>query len=83
MMPTLREDFQQRRDRGVEMLGRIAHQGIPTAITRGEAGALLAERANLREALEAIVVRCEEGDPRSDWLPTIASIAKEALRVNA
>ncbi len=33
----------------------------------------------LREALEAIVIRCEEGDPRTDWLPTIARIAKEAL----
>ena len=30
-------------------------------------------------ALEAIIIRCEEGDKRSDWLPTIASIAKHAL----
>lgn len=33
----------------------------------------------LREALEAIIIRCEEGDKRTDWLPTIASIARHAL----
>ena len=33
----------------------------------------------LAEALESIIVRCEEGDRRIDWLPTIASIARDAL----
>jgi len=27
--------------------------------------------------LEAIIVRCEEGDRRSDWLPIIAQLAKD------
>jgi hypothetical protein len=30
-------------------------------------------------ALEAIIIRCAEGDKRTDWLPTIASIARHAL----
>lgn len=34
----------------------------------------------LTEALHAIQIRCREGDPRIDWLPTIDHIATEALR---
>lgn len=34
--------------------------------------------ARARKALEAIIVRCEEGDKKSDWLPTIADIARRA-----
>ena len=33
----------------------------------------------LTKALESIIVRCDEGDPRSDWLPVIAGIARSAL----
>ena len=33
----------------------------------------------VRANLEAIVIRCEEGDPKSDWLPIIARLAREAL----
>jgi hypothetical protein len=33
----------------------------------------------LEAALQAIMVRCEEGDKKFDWIPTIASIAREAL----
>ena len=32
-----------------------------------------------REALEAIIIRCEEGDKNFDWRSTIADIAKRAL----
>lgn len=32
----------------------------------------------VKRNLESIVVRCEEGDPRSDWLPIINRLAKEA-----
>lgn len=34
----------------------------------------------LAEALKAIIIRCEEGDPRFDWRKTIISIANIALR---
>jgi hypothetical protein len=37
------------------------------------------ETRRLRQALEAIIVRCEEGDQRTNWLPTIADIARRAL----
>lgn len=30
-------------------------------------------------ALEAIIIRCEEGDKRTNWLPTIASISSVAI----
>jgi 8-oxo-dGTP pyrophosphatase MutT (NUDIX family) len=33
----------------------------------------------LREALDSIIVRCEEGDKRTDWLPTIQRIAERAI----
>jgi hypothetical protein len=33
----------------------------------------------LEAALRAVIVRCEEGDKKSDWLPTIANIARAAL----
>jgi len=33
-----------------------------------------------KSALDSIIIRCEEGDKRSDWLPIINSIAKNALR---
>jgi hypothetical protein len=32
-----------------------------------------------REAFDAIILRAEEGDPRTDWLPTIALLAREGL----
>lgn len=32
-----------------------------------------------RRALQAIQIRCREGDKRSDWLPTIDQLATEAL----
>lgn len=37
------------------------------------------ENQELRRALDAIIIRCEEGDPESDWLPTIARIARAIL----
>jgi uncharacterized coiled-coil protein SlyX len=33
----------------------------------------------LEAALRAIIIRCEEGDKKSDWLPTISNIARAAL----
>ena len=33
----------------------------------------------LAEALKVILVRCEEGDKRTNWLPTITSISRHAL----
>lgn len=33
----------------------------------------------VREALEAIRIRCRDGDKRTNWLPIIDSIASEAL----
>jgi len=30
-------------------------------------------------ALRAIIVRCDEGDKKSDWLPIISSLAKSVL----
>ncbi len=33
-----------------------------------------------REALEGIIIRCKDGDPRSDWIPIIERIATESLR---
>lgn len=35
----------------------------------------------VRANLEAIIVRCEEGDPRTDWLPIISQLARNALDV--
>jgi hypothetical protein len=29
--------------------------------------------------LDAIIIRCTEGDPRSDWLPVIERLAREAI----
>jgi hypothetical protein len=45
---------------------------------------VLAEEAaarleQLEAALRAIIIRCEEGDKKSDWLPTISNIARAAL----
>ena len=37
-------------------------------------------RRDLRDALKAIIIRCDEGDPNSNWLPTISDIAKRALK---
>ncbi len=31
-------------------------------------------------AFESIIVRCREGDERTNWLPTIARIAEEGAR---
>ncbi len=33
----------------------------------------------MREALEAIIVRCREGDKNFDWRSTIADIAERAI----
>ena len=33
----------------------------------------------LEAALRAVIVRCEEGDKKSDWLPTISNISRAAL----
>ena len=33
----------------------------------------------LEAALRAIIIRCEEGDKKSDWLPTISNIARAAI----
>ena len=44
-----------------------------------DARAALEDVEALVRALAAIQVRCEEGDKRSDWLPTIASICRTAL----
>ena len=41
---------------------------------------LIADVGRHERALEAIIIRCEEGDKRSDWLPTIACIAHVALK---
>jgi hypothetical protein len=30
-------------------------------------------------ALRAIIIRCDEGDKKSDWLPIISSLAKSVL----
>jgi hypothetical protein len=35
--------------------------------------------AHLAGALEAVAIRAEDGDPRTDWRPTIARIARTAL----
>lgn len=37
------------------------------------------ELGRREKVLEAIIIRCEEGDKRTDWLPTIARIACAAL----
>lgn len=37
------------------------------------------ELRTARKALEGIIIRCREGDPRSDWLPAIDGLAEEAL----
>ncbi len=49
---------------------------VELAVALRETAALRAERDNLVRRLESIIVRCEEGDNRVDWLPTIASIAR-------
>jgi hypothetical protein len=36
-------------------------------------------KANVRRALEAIIIRCTEGDKQVDWLPVIERLAKEAI----
>lgn len=41
---------------------------------------LIAEKKQLRDALEAIMVRCAEGCKKTNWLPIINNIAKEALK---
>jgi hypothetical protein len=33
----------------------------------------------LEAALQAIIIRCEEGDKNFNWLPTISNIARAAL----
>lgn len=49
---------------------------VPLAI---ECAELRAEIERLRNAHKAIIVRCTEGDKRSDWLPIIANISRRAL----
>jgi len=34
----------------------------------------------MEAALRAIIIRCDEGDKKSDWLPIISDIAKRALQ---
>jgi len=34
----------------------------------------------LRQTLESIIIRCEEGSKETDWLPIIANIAHEGLK---
>lgn len=36
---------------------------------------------NLRKLLDAIVIRCREGDKRSNWLPVIDGLATEAIGI--
>lgn len=36
-------------------------------------------KARLREALDAIAIRAEQGDPKHNWLPDIARMARAAL----
>lgn len=40
---------------------------------------LEAEIERLREAHRAIIIRCVEGDKRSDWLPVIEGISRRAI----
>lgn len=35
--------------------------------------------AEHRETFKSILFRCEEGDPRGDWLPIVARMARDAL----
>lgn len=37
---------------------------------------LVLRSEKMEAALDSIIVRCEGGDPRTDWLPTIAEIAR-------
>jgi succinate dehydrogenase/fumarate reductase flavoprotein subunit len=42
----------------------------------------LRQTERLRDALKDIVIRCREGSKQTDWLPTICSIAENALSAN-
>jgi hypothetical protein len=35
----------------------------------------------IKNILRAIIVRCDEGDKKSDWLPIISSLAKDGLSI--
>jgi hypothetical protein len=61
----------------------------PEESTRAEAveawntRALTDEVTRLREALDAIVIRCRDGNREADWLPVIQNIARRALQPKA
>lgn len=54
---------------------QTAMEALLEVLNRGGLDRIVA----LEKALDSIIIRCDEGDPRSDWLPTISGIAKEAL----
>jgi hypothetical protein len=60
------------------------HASLPSgesdpSVTSGFVGAGTAH-SPLEAALRAIIIRCDEGDKKSDWLPIISDIAKRALQ---
>lgn len=63
------------------MIGFQAPQDRPERVARLEAGQdVLAELLfETQRDLESIVIRCREGDPRTDWRPIILRIAEGAL----
>ena len=44
-----------------------------------EREAAKAEARRYKRGLDAIIIRCDDGDPKVDWLPTIKLIAEAAL----
>jgi hypothetical protein len=70
---TVREDIWRGAAEDATEYEREAGASAATALLPG--GVLWPVKKNL----EAIVVRCTEGDPRTDWLPIIARLANEAL----
>lgn len=57
------------------------NRALHGSAVRNRDGRKLAEADAKRKrlALEGILYRCEVGDRRTDWLPIIASLAREAL----
>lgn len=73
-------------DKIAEDCTRIAGQALqpgeyddPDAYFRDKIKELEGQLSRLREALESIIIRCREGDKRSNWLPTIEDIATRAI----
>jgi len=61
---------------------RCPHTGScpdPLECRSNEVAALMSRNTSMGQALQDILIRCEEGDKRSDWLPVIARLAREGL----